>query len=251
VNKLINKLDKKEKRRLPTMSNKEDVESAAQRVLNRCARIEESKRKIEESIESSSSLDENISSIEYREQLDQIRRALVTTQVNAQLKRDELEEEVELLRNQVSSMKEERETHQKAEEGSVIERDEIRAKLSNAVSWIEKARSYADEMKADNDRLKKIVFALGGQVVSSRNLLASSRNLLVNTTDKKKDETFEDEDEVTPRSFFSRRELSRSAAGESPMEDNKSHDNSEKLTRPSLREWGGRMLSSRRLVDSN
>lgn len=235
-------------------SSKEDVESAALRVLNRCERIEESRREVEESLRtldgdvegpdgspsSSSSSDDR-----YREQLDQIRRALVTTQVNARLRRDELEEEVEALRRRAETFERDRDearrerdaAHEQAE-ATARECDGLKSKLADSVAWIERARAFADETRAENERLRRLAFALGGRAAAE-----SRRSLAVK---EQEEEEHDIEEEKAP-----------SAAGESPMEGSgggSSRDRSKKLTtplvRPSLRELGGRMmLSSRRLID--
>lgn len=164
------------------MSNKEEVESTAQRLLNRCSQIEESNKKIEQSIvENGNEVSDDMSSAEYRQQLDEIRRMLVTTQENAKLKQKKLEEEILLLKNELNTLKKERESKIVAEKKLIKERDEFKKKLVSAMSWAEKAHNNVVQVNEENTKYKKIVFALGqgGEGTSARNLRSVSSRILM------------------------------------------------------------------------
>lgn len=163
------------------MSSKEEVDSTAQRLLNRCEQIEESNKKIEQSLVESANEDtDDMSSSEYRQQLDEIRRVLFTSQENAKLKQNKLEEEISLLKNELNALKEERESKIRAEEELIKERDELKVNLTNAMSWAEKAHEHVVKVNEENTKYKKIVFALGCE--GGGNLrTASSRILMGNS----------------------------------------------------------------------
>lgn len=172
------------------MASKEEIDSSAKRLLHRLSQIEESKRKIEKSmmIASNGSVDDDVpdmSSNEYRQQLDLIRRALLTTQENARLKQEklewearskqeklekearlkqeELEEEARLKHEKLveearlKQKKLEEEAAQKQEEAALIQKklEEEVLSLRNELSSMEKDKRAKMELMKERDALKK------------------------------------------------------------------------------------------------
>lgn len=145
------------------MSSKELVDSAAQRLLNRCAQIEEAKKKVEETVESnnaSSNIENEMSPSAYRQQLDQIRRVLVTSQENARLKQSKLEEENLLLKNELTSIKVGHKKKSESEQDLIAERDNLKAQLIRSMSWVKKSQTLLSDVNEENVQLRNLVCAL-------------------------------------------------------------------------------------------
>lgn len=138
------------------MSSKEEI---AQRLLNRCEAIETSRKKIDEAVQAATPTTP-ISESNYRKQIEQCRRALISSQENARLRQEKYETEIDLLKKEIESLKEDLREMKNAEELFSSDTTSLQRDLKNALDWADKAKKLVKSVTEENQRLKKLVVSM-------------------------------------------------------------------------------------------
>jgi len=137
------------------MATKEEI---AQRLLNRCELIEESRKKIDEAVQSSMpDSDENISESSYRRQIEQCRRALISSQENAKLKHARYENTISKLRKEIEKLRADVRDMRDLERRSNSDTASLKRDLKNTRDWAEKASKHVADVNDENTRLKNMI----------------------------------------------------------------------------------------------
>ena len=137
------------------MSSKEEV---AQRLLDQCEAIESSRRKIDEAVQNSIPKEnENISAIAYRQQIEQCRRALVTSQENAKLKHEKMENTITQLKKEIENMRADLKCLKDCDKINNSDTSTLQRDLRAAKEWAMKAQKHANQVNQDNAKLKQII----------------------------------------------------------------------------------------------
>ena len=140
------------------MSSTEEI---ARRLLARCDKIQESKRKIIESVNLQAENDENFSDIEVcKKQLEQCRRTLMSSQENARLKQENYQTEISDLKTQIQLLQQTNNFIEKERKQWTIEKMDLQRKALQASSWAQKAQKHLVEVHDENVRLKKFISTL-------------------------------------------------------------------------------------------
>ena len=217
------------------MSSKEEI---AKRLLDRCASIESSRKKIDDAVQNGMP-DGDFSAANYREQIEQCRRALITSQENGRLKQEKYETTIALLKQEIEKLQADLNGMKNSKKQLGGDAVTLQIELKKALEWANKANQHASSVNQENQRLKQMILSMKNGETN------------VNVETHTHTHTHEGNNQVVPSSPSVPMTPKVNVNGESPSQQRSgTTPDSENKARRAFRNLGERLSASfRRLPD--
>jgi len=137
------------------MSSKEEI---AQRLLDRCARIEESRRKIDEQV--NSKIETPVDLASFKEQMQQVRIEMLASQEESRQKQEQYEDHMSDLKAELDALQVQQKLLAAVDKNREEEQIELKRNVAEASAMAEIAQRNVIEAHEENVRLKGLIKAM-------------------------------------------------------------------------------------------